>query len=257
MARRSRIGWITTVSILLLAATAQADLKPRRFDIADAPGAPNQLLITVDTTNLPVNVLLENVHIMVGFYDDGKRHVSTIDIPIGLLKGGAVVNMLKDYPPPPPSVTWMKGEQLSVFGHARVEGGKSDTLYPTIESSSGFVSIGRPHGDVLAPTKLATPTQLAPRDGTVFANPTFKPTFQWPNVSGAASYSVEVDCFHCCLEGKWCSEVGGNTTVINNIPANRITYRDTNPQPYRWRVWAVGSDGGTSPKSRWAGFSYR
>src|SRR5262245_59443367 len=257
MKRHARIGWLMTGCMLFFTAVALADLRPKRYDIEDFPGVANQILITIDTTNLPVNIRLEDVHIQVGFYNENKQRVNGLDIPIGSLTGGTVTKFLRDYPAPPPSVMWIKGEQLSVLGDKYASGGKGDTFVATIESSSGFVSIRRPRGDAIAHAKLASPTQLPPADGTLFADRTFKPILEWSTVPGAASYGLEVDCFHCCKEGQWCSDVGGSTTVINEIHETRVTYAYANPQPYRWRVWSVGSDGTTSPKSPWATFSYR
>ncbi|MDV7399582.1 hypothetical protein RZS08_49670, partial [Arthrospira platensis SPKY1] len=52
---------------------------------------------------------------------------------------------------------------------------------------------------------LTAPQQLAPPDGSVFNNYPRTTTLQWAPVPGAESYTVEVDCFHCCQAGSWCT----------------------------------------------------
>jgi hypothetical protein len=81
----------------------------------------------------------------------------------------------------------------------------------------------------------------------------------WKRVSGAASYSMELDCLECCASGKWCSELGRPWKVVRGIPAVRspgYKFEFTGAQPVRWRVWAVDHDGREGEKSPWRTFRY-
>lgn len=103
---------------------------------------------------------------------------------------------------------------------------------------------------------LTAPNQVSPAAGAVFNNFPRTTTLQWSSVPGAASYTVEVDCYHCCQQNRWCSDVGGQTRVAPNLSQTRYTFDFVGAQPGRWRVWAVDSNGNAGPKSNWRTFRY-
>ena len=55
---------------------------------------------------------------------------------------------------------------------------------------------------------LPAPEQTLPEEGRVFDNFPRTTAIGWKPVSGAASYTVELDCLHCCESGRWCSDLG-------------------------------------------------
>jgi hypothetical protein len=121
---------------------AAPNLTPKDFRVDLASEQSNQVLITVDTTNLPINIYLNDVHVSIGFYDDKEQLVTAQDISLGDLKGGRIVRVLKVYAPLPQTVTLLRGDTLEVKGGGNPAGSKFDTVTPTIKSSSGFVKIG-------------------------------------------------------------------------------------------------------------------
>ncbi len=103
------------------------------------------------------------------------------------------------------------------------------------------------------------PEQIWPEDGRAFDNVPRNTTLRWKALSGAASYSVEVDCLHCCVSGKWCSELGRPWKIARDIPAAispGYKFEFAGAQPGRWRVWAVDRNGREGVKSPWRTFRY-
>lgn len=106
---------------------------------------------------------------------------------------------------------------------------------------------------------LPAPVQGRPKDGQSFDNDSRTIAFIWKPVSGAASYTVELDCLHCCESGKWCAELGKPWKVIRDIPAARspgYKFEFVGAQPGRWRVWAVDKNGREGERSPWRTFAY-
>jgi len=103
---------------------------------------------------------------------------------------------------------------------------------------------------------LTAPNQLSPNAGAIFNHYPRRTTLQWSAIPGAKSYTVEIDCFHCCQSGRWCSDVGGRTTVVRNLTRPTYTFSFVGAQPGRWRVWAVDVTGRKGPKSPWRQFRY-
>lgn len=103
---------------------------------------------------------------------------------------------------------------------------------------------------------LTAPAQLSPADGSVFSIYPRSTTVTWSQVSGAASYTVEVDCYHCCQADQWCTDVGQTWDVVPGLTQTSYTFNYVGAQPGRWRVWAIDANGQAGPKSGWWGFSY-
>ena len=103
---------------------------------------------------------------------------------------------------------------------------------------------------------IFAPTQLSPADGSVFDHYPRTTTLKWTAVPGATSYTVEIDCYHCCQSGKWCTDVGKTYNLVPDIKATSYTFDFVGAQPGRWRVWAVDAIGQESPKTGWWEFRY-
>jgi len=104
--------------------------------------------------------------------------------------------------------------------------------------------------------RLPAPQQISPPDGAVFRHYPRRTTLRWRAVPGAVSYTVEIDCYHCCQSNKWCREVGRAWKVIPNIQGTSYTFQFVGAQPGRWRVWAVDALGRPGIKSPWWHFRY-
>jgi hypothetical protein len=109
---------------------------------------------------------------------------------------------------------------------------------------------------VKAAPPLTAPVQVSPANNAIFSNFPRTTKLDWNPVPGAASYTVEIDCFQCCQAGKWCTDVGKEYKLAPNVHATDYTFDFVGAQPGRWRVWAVGGDGHQGPKSPWREFRY-
>lgn len=105
-------------------------------------------------------------------------------------------------------------------------------------------------------TTLATPESISPQNGANFHHFPRTTELRWKPVEGAASYSVEVDCFHCCEIGKWCSEVGVKKLSASGVKTTSYKFDWVGMNLGRWRVWAVAQDGSEGPKSVWQDFYF-
>ena len=106
---------------------------------------------------------------------------------------------------------------------------------------------------------LPAPVQGRPEEGRAFDNDSRTIALIWKPVSGAASYTVELDCLHCCEPGKWCSDLGRPWKVARGISAVRspgYKFEFAGAQSGRWRVWAVDKDGRDGEKSPWRTFRF-
>jgi hypothetical protein len=99
------------------------------------------------------------------------------------------------------------------------------------------------------------PTQLSPPDGSVFSNFPRTTTLEWKALIGAAAYRVEVDCFHCCQSGAWCTDVG-QEFYVRQVTNTTHTFDFVGAQPGRWRVSGINGQGQEGSRSGWWGFTY-
>lgn len=104
--------------------------------------------------------------------------------------------------------------------------------------------------------ELVAPMQLAPPAGSVFDHYPRTTALEWSPVQGAASYAVEIDCYHCCETDAWCTDVGQTWQVIRDITRTTYTFDYVGAQPGRWRVWAVDASGKEGPSTEWWDFVY-
>lgn len=101
---------------------------------------------------------------------------------------------------------------------------------------------------------LSTPEQVSPANGEVFDNSTTQAALKWKAVSGATNYTVEIDSYDSNT-GEWLSKSSGSD-VVSGISGTSYSFEFLEGiGQYRWRVWAVSSDGTESSKSGWSTFS--
>ncbi len=103
---------------------------------------------------------------------------------------------------------------------------------------------------------LPQPTQLYPTDGMIFSHYPRQTVLVWEKVPDAASYTVEIDCYHCCTGNAWCTDKGRQWRLAPGLTKTVYAFQFVGAQPGRWRVWAVGADGVAGAKSEWSQFSY-
>lgn len=103
---------------------------------------------------------------------------------------------------------------------------------------------------------LPAPNQISPRSGSRFSHYPRRTKLKWAAVKGAASYTVEIDCYGCCRANKWCTDVGRTYKKIGSIRSKTYTFNFVGAQPGRWRVWAVDKNGNHGKKSGWRTFHY-
>ncbi|KHD08810.1 hypothetical protein PN36_25010 [Candidatus Thiomargarita nelsonii] len=101
------------------------------------------------------------------------------------------------------------------------------------------------------------PTLVSPADGTVFNKYPRQTKLVWTPVPTAKSYTVEIDCYHCCQSNEWCTDVGKKSLQVKrNLKTTSYTFHFVGAQPGRWRVWAIYADGRESQKTPWWEFKY-
>lgn len=103
---------------------------------------------------------------------------------------------------------------------------------------------------------LPAPVLQSPRDGSRFSHHPRQTKLQWKPVEGAASYTVEVDCYQCCRSNAWCTDIGKSYSVQPALRSTSYNFNFAGAQPGRWRVWAVDKNGRAGVKSRWWNFSF-
>jgi protein TonB len=102
---------------------------------------------------------------------------------------------------------------------------------------------------------LPPPVLLSPEEGADLHTFPRLLDFQWTEVAGASSYSIEIDCLDCCVHGSWCSEAQGQGYVVRGLETPGFVFTYWGDQPGRWRVWAAGKSG-EGVKSEWREFTF-
>lgn len=137
------------------------------------------------------------------------------------------------------------GEEIQVITLNQFTDGSGRSNYSTVETFRKEIR-----------SVLAAPVLLSPKCGSVFSIFPRTTHLQWEAVPGATSYTVEIDCFDCCVDGKWCTDVGRTWLVVPNIRTLSYTFDFVGAQPGRWRVWAAGGGRLEGFKSGWCEFRY-
>jgi hypothetical protein len=102
----------------------------------------------------------------------------------------------------------------------------------------------------------AAPAPIAPPDQSVLTNFPRIVHFRWSAAPQAVTYAIEIDCYHCCVKDRWCSDVGV-AFVVPGLKKTEYEFDFWGDQAGRWRVWAVDARSQPGPKSAWSGFSFR
>lgn len=168
------------------------------------------------------------------------------------------------------NLTWSVSEATSVSiepgigtvaltGSQRVFPAETTTYTLTALNKAGSVEATKviyvqqaPDSEVPAPT--SAPKQISPANGTVFDSSAQGATLQWSAVSGAASYTVEIDMYSPDTSS-WLSESSGSW-IIPGISTTSYSFEFPASGTGRWRVWAVSQEGAESEKSNWLYFNY-
>jgi hypothetical protein len=108
-----------------------------------------------------------------------------------------------------------------------------------------------------AVTPSAVPSPIEPPDQSVFTHHPRTVHFRWSAAPQAATYSIEIDCYHCCVKDRWCSDVQGTGYVVRNLKQPAFDFDFWGDQAGRWRVWAVDARSQPGRKSAWSNFSFR
>lgn len=132
----------------------------------------------------------------------------------------------------------------------------ADTLRSALDQCEGRPHMMQQYQKMLLTIPLAKPNLISPIEGKVFDHYPRKTTLTWEGVDRAATYTVEIDCFGCCALNKWCSDVGGATTIVKDLTTIQYTFNFVGAQPGRWRVWGVDRLGRPGTKSEWRTFRY-
>jgi len=148
---------------------------------------------------------------------------------------------------------------VSLTGSQRIFPDKNTTYTLTATNELGSVDATKvvyvqESSTSASPEPISTPKQISPADGTIFDNSTSGAMLKWTAVSGASSYTVEIDTYDSS-SGSWLSESTG-FQVISGISTTSYSFEFPAEGPGRWRVWAVGQDGQESEKSDWWNFDY-
>ena len=133
---------------------------------------------------------------------------------------------------------------------------RSLTKFTDGSSRSNYTSIAyfRKMTTVRPVSTLAAPVQTS-RCGQTYNHFPRKTNVSWKPVRGAVKYIVEVDCFHCCKSGKWCTDVG-KSWKKETVKGTRYSFNYVGAQAGRWRVRAVDRNGKPGKVSRWCNFKY-
>lgn len=86
---------------------------------------------------------------------------------------------------------------------------------------------------------LPAPALIAPADGVELHNMPREVWLEWSVVPRAESYTIEIDCEHCCVQGRFCSEVDQSRVFrAAGLQGTRYRFEWWGDQRGRWRVWA-------------------
>ena len=66
---------------------------------------------------------------------------------------------------------------------------------------------------------LPAPAIISPADNTELHNYPREVWLEWSAVPRAESYTIEIDCEHCCVQGRFCSEVADGRT-FREVPGS-------------------------------------
>jgi len=152
----------------------------------------------------------------------------------------------------------LSGNRVPSKGNQKVKPKKSTTYVLTASNAAGQTTTKEVTVDVTIvymSLGLEAPEQLSPAPGAVFKLPR-KTSLKWRKVAGAVNYTVEIDCFSCCVANQWCTDVGREYRVIPSVKSTTYKFGFSEAHPGRWRVWGVDKNRRAGMKSDWREFRY-
>ena len=158
---------------------------------------------------------------------------------------------------------WLKNSipepQHSTIGVSGVKGNATSPASPAVSewfrTHDGLIPGSGSSSDSNI-SRLGAPVQISPAEGSVFSTYPRTTRYVWNPVSGAARYTLEIDCLHCCVVNQWCEDSGRTWDLITGITTTSSERNFVGKQQGRWRVWAVSPSGIEGEKSPWRKFEY-
>jgi len=132
-----------------------------------------------------------------------------------------------------------------------------ETRYAVLGALVFLAGCSQRHARVTRTGRLPAPALVAPRDQEVFSNYPRTVGFAWSGVPQAAGYGIEIDCYGCCAQDRWCSDAQGMGYIVPKLTAIAYTFTFWADKKGRWRVWAVDARSRPGIKSEWSGFAFR
>lgn len=118
------------------------------------------------------------------------------------------------------------------------------------------LSLNLPQG---CPSPFAAPALVSPADGAEPELPDspWLVNLDWDPVTGAAGYTVEVDCDGCCFPAPYCADGGRPYRLGANLQVTEYEANLSGANAHRWRVWAINEDGTPGDFSGWRTFDIK
>lgn len=148
---------------------------------------------------------------------------------------------------------------VSLTGSQRIFPEETTTYKLTATNSAGSVSASKvvyveETSTPTSPSVLTAPEQVSPVNGEEFDSSITQASLKWKTVSDAASYTVEIDPYDPNT-GQWFSASSGSD-VFSGISGTSYSFEFLEGvDQYRWRVWAISSEGEEGTRSDWWAFS--
>ena len=111
-----------------------------------------------------------------------------------------------------------------------------------------------------AQSTLQAPRLKSPPSEIEFEHTPRELQLVWGTVSGAASYTLDLDCKGCCAPryDVYCGDEEGGKPLLTIPALTQPEFFTTfiGAHPGRWRVRAIGKDGKPGPWSGWSTFAF-
>ncbi len=253
-----------TVSPTTVSPGADVDVKAliRNDGNAVAPGTSSgngyMVDITLGTdTNTPAGWAVYSANYSEDVLLKGGRFSNTIDLAPGAMQSyGDTNNQIPADTPPGNYYVCARVDPGGKVAESN-EGNNTRCVRITVRRRALVPGrVTRVPGAAVKCPGLPAPRQIAPRNGSKFDHFPRTTKFRWSPVRNAKSYGIEVDCLHCCVQGKWCSDIGQTWHVKGGLSSPQHAHNFVGAQPGRWRVWAVDACGKKGKLSGWWKFEY-
>lgn len=117
--------------------------------------------------------------------------------------------------------------------------------------------VAAPHSTAQQPDLLPAPAPISPLNSArLHPSPSGRNmVFEWAPVKRAIGYAIQIECFHCCKHGQWCSEAG-KPSFIQSLKETKLPFTFYGDQPGAWRVWAMDKNRRLGQASPWQVFTF-